>query len=1059
MAKGYAELAARQAAEAAAAKAAEEAAKKKAAADAAAAAQAAQVAATRSAYAPYYSEQQAAKSTPAPTPAPAADAPVIVGTKESTGDVIVKDTAGNMTTQAATPEVIKEVQEANYEDNIGKAYATSPEVAQELFEKDNVKVQDGYMAKAEFDKLTDSQKELVNKFGVKALNDVIEQRNADAVKDFKSENIDLGDNNYMAIKDWNTIPAKYQHIGLTEGYDAMVKKIDADNQAANYQITGAISSRQYELNKKEQEQQEQALKDIQGSGYYHVEQVNPVTGAKRGEDYDLVGYLRDGGGTTEKLRIAGFKPEDIKVIEIEAKRIPSQEEFINTYAKKNYGLTRDELMSRKQGQDEKNSVYNDRMQENDVILSKATEAYADKYGVGAVLSTGAARVGELVVGPAARAFRPEVTAKDIKAWEWALTGAFVALAAVPAVRGVAAGVRSGLTTGQAVKSIAVSEAKAVIDPGIEGAFKNWRDITETAVRTDKLPIEALEIRTSTVRIPLGKTELPADAAKILRDKTTTTIIKGDGTKSIVKGTELNLTPTALNEMSSVAVHSTPDIRPFMEGATVQTGREGGLFVSPNVHTRFTEVSAFGDLPKGNIPGSLIIRDPKIIAELQGSGKIYRGTTEVEKLLPAGVKLPKPSQILFTRNMNGDRIALVVYGDKFSRSEIAQMKFIGAKDTVKNIFAPAYRVSKTSSKVVDDLADAVRENKALKGDLKIATKSGKKAKISEIEKKLARNEERIGKYREEIDLKYRSSVLKPLTVFTGSRNLIRRIEPGERILATMARTDTRRIANRTESVTGVRANTRIERTKGVIAPRTNARTERTETRTDYIPAETRRTEDARTPGETRVVTSDRTPTSERVAVTETRITPPREPIPPTERVPDRVPPPENRIPPPERRVPPPPPPEGGKPPVKIIGKIKNKETPEHTPEDYRDAATWKQGIGWWIVFPDKSVEWSKNKPEGVKELPGPGANTPESTIQVYKPRRGGKTVTFNADMGNQDVLVTKTSGRVLNINFRADRRQHTTNPVQLGRQRFKSKRDGRIFRTKIGKGEVISRKPL
>ncbi len=59
--------------------------------------------------------------------------------------------------------------------------------------------------------------------------DVVESDQA--AVDFEAKHIKMADNKYLLISDWNQIPENYQHIGLTDGADAMNAAIESDNQA------------------------------------------------------------------------------------------------------------------------------------------------------------------------------------------------------------------------------------------------------------------------------------------------------------------------------------------------------------------------------------------------------------------------------------------------------------------------------------------------------------------------------------------------------------------------------------------------------------------------------------------------------------------------------------------------------------------------------------------------------------------------------------------------------------------------------------------------------------
>ena len=263
---------------------------------------------------------------------------------------------------------------------------------------------------------------------------------------------------------------------------------------------------------------------------------------------------------------------------------------------------------------------------------------------------------------------------------------------VPMVGQVSAGVRAGTTIPRVLGRVAITEVKAPFS-AVRHPIRTTKaalEPLETLLLPKKVPLAATEIRTSTVRIPAEK--IGVAEAKRARDIATAKAIAGEKAEVVTRtGTAIELTPTALKKVAPVAVHTTPDIRPFLEGGVVEFGREGGLFVSPTLQTRFTRASAFGELPKDGIPGALIIRDPEVLRTLQSSGKLFKGTAEIEAVVPAGVRLPRPSQTIFTRDAAGNRLTLAVIGKPLTPAELAKLKFVGAVDTVRDIFRPALTI--------------------------------------------------------------------------------------------------------------------------------------------------------------------------------------------------------------------------------------------------------------------------------------------------------------------------------------------------------------------------------
>ncbi len=335
------------------------------------------------------------------------------------------------------------------------------------------------------------------------------------------------------------------------------------------------------------------------------------------------------------------------------------------------------------------------------------------------------------------------TWEDSPWWARSLAVASDLLFLVPVAGQVSAGVRAGTSAPRIAAAVAIAEIKAPFT-AIRHPVKTIKtafEPLETALVPKKIPLAATEIRTSTVRLPAAT--LGVEEAKLARDIATAKVIAGK--KPVVvtpTGSRVELTSTALRTVAPLAVHATPDIRPFLQGLTVQFGREGGLFVSPTLSTRFTLASAFGDLPEGAISGAILIRDQKVLSTLESSGKLFKGTAEIEAVLPAGVKLPKPSQLLHTRDVAGNRITLAVIGKPFTPTEIAKLKFIGAVDTVRDMFRPATRISKGEREVAEGFDDFIKQSAKAEGlhaDAVRASRAGAPGEASRLTSEATRAE--------------------------------------------------------------------------------------------------------------------------------------------------------------------------------------------------------------------------------------------------------------------------------------------------------------------------------
>ena len=296
--------------------------------------------------------------------------------------------------------------------------------------------------------------------------------------------------------------------------------------------------------------------------------------------------------------------------------------------------------------------------------------------------------------------------------------------------------RAGLSVGKTLGTLAKLEGKGIVDTfrRPDKAIRSIGHTIEPLVVPGRLPTSAVEVRASTVRLP--GSELGVPGALRARDVLTTKAIHGIQPITAVGGKRVELATTGLQRLTGPAsIHATPDIRAFMQGAVVQEGREGGLFFAPTLHSRFLPSSAFGDTAKDGIPGALIIRDPAILNRFRSSGKIYKGTTEIEAVLPPGTRIPPPSQYLHLRDPAGNKIVLAVVGDKFTPAEIATLKLAGAKDTLVNIFRKpvSIRALRTYETLHDDAVRAVQRAEQLGDSAAAARASGQLDEAVELER--------------------------------------------------------------------------------------------------------------------------------------------------------------------------------------------------------------------------------------------------------------------------------------------------------------------------------------
>jgi len=313
----------------------------------------------------------------------------------------------------------------------------------------------------------------------------------------------------------------------------------------------------------------------------------------------------------------------------------------------------------------------------------------------------------------------------------------------------AARMKGALTgAGQAVLAEVTAPVDLLAHPidTAKGIGRQIQSAVETFVHPGKIPLGSAELTYTTARIPV-KDVGGAKQAMELRDAAVAAAIKGKPATAKVGDISLTLNPSELQKVGgAMAIHQTPDVRPFLNGAVVKGGAEGsGLFISPNFHSRFAQATAFGDMPEGGIKGGLIIRDKSVLNVLAPSGKTYMGTAEVEAILKPGTVLPAPSQVLFTRDVSGNKLALLVIGEPFTQSQVAKLKVLGSIDTIGQIFKPTIKITgaeKTAINAMDDIIELSQERATLARQLEAARAAGRTSVAQELAQKITRLDDRI-----------------------------------------------------------------------------------------------------------------------------------------------------------------------------------------------------------------------------------------------------------------------------------------------------------------------------
>jgi hypothetical protein len=429
---------------------------------------------------------------------------------------------------------------------------------------------------------------------------------------------------------------------------------------------------------------------------------------------------------------------------------------------------------------------------------------------------------------------------------------------------------------------------------------------------------------------------------------------------------------------------TPDVRPFLNGAVI----DKDLYVAPTLSTRFVWATSKGERPvigaltKNPYQGALLIRDEKILAKITEGQESYIHMAELEARLKIGsIDLPKPSQILMSRDLDGNPFRILVIGKKFSKVEIAQFKIVGSADTLRTIFKPSIQYSRTTN--------------------------AKIAKLGKLEDELTdlQRAERAASNAREVGI-IRSRIVRLNTRIESAR------------------------ANVTRAVSGraqyVAINTRIEPV--LLKSRATPPTRKTRVPVDARAINTEMSRIAPTQGKrTPPIISDRTPpptSPERVPPTEyeKRPVPPKPPQRVVPIVPERTPPPTI----PEKGTPKPP----AIPPILIrFPVILGDNGKPLTEKQVKGAAGWKQGFMYKYIYPpyrQKDIINSKTPIEGIPTTEG--VRSAYSTLV----RLGGKLPhTIKRDMGIMDIVILTSSNREPTMRVTRDIRiiRHKKHPAK------------------------------
>ncbi len=712
------------------------------------------------------------------------------------------------------------------------------------------------------------------------------------------------------------------------------------------------------------------------------------------------------------MRQAGFQREDINKAQIESIKPESLESFTDRRVK-NKGYTESSLKSRKKLDNESYDEYYDRLEKQDEILREATDAYVKKYGKGALIGTGAARAGEFLFQPA-RALRPEVTLKDISGAEWVIGSAQVALLVVSPLSGKLISGAAGQLTSKGIQLAAGGVFSS-------DTAKNWDEMNNTE-RAISLAMDTLIIGTA----------LPGRQARALAKK---------GIKYAYQtetgGFRLDYSKPVINSLEQNGIKVSDNLRVDLNKSLKEIQSSVKFKDLKGIEAEARNLNRLADS----------IEDPASKKALKEyAQKLANNPKSAVELAKEAGK--QPEQIKNSIKTVND----IQKNTELQRVTAKQKPQIQVKERPKVEDFPVKDLKKEAElKAAKDkaLEDAIKLEKRKKEIIEELRKQKENVKVDpENPPTMEENIELRKKVQAEIVKRLEKRLQESL------KKAIKEAKAKELELKKQSKLNNKAINGLENKIKVLPLNTEKQALQTELANLTalkNQLKEQTQTQTQTkLALQTKLQEqtklanqvktETKTQTQTKTVTQTKTivpaPTSGKTGSPKKSETGSPKKSEKGKLIPGR-----------QRKA------------ILTLGERENKIKSEHTALDRANAVTWKQGLGYWIVYPDKSVEWSKDRPAGVKEVPGPDKNKPKATIQVLKPKAGSKIVEFGADLGIQDIKVRKQGKSILSIRFKQDTRQRTSNPVRLKLKPYHSERQGKIYRTRIGKGELLSRRPL
>lgn len=387
--------------------------------------------------------------------------------------------------------------------------------------------------------------------------------------------------------------------------------------------------------------------------------------------YDITKYLKDVKGTKGSdlvLKSAGFSDEDIKLAQYQA-----------------------------------NLNYGQQMWQG---MTPWDEARGQKVSV-----AGASIMAAELVVPGVYTARHW---NDMSVGEKSLAIAIDAVSIIPFISAAGRGARVVSVTGEAVrgarfvgalKGIGAEMAAQVTAPvniiihpigTAKTTFREVSGLIENIASKNRLPEAAVTNLYHTAKLRVVDTTTKAEAM-VMRDEVVRMAGQSQSKSVFVQlgDNVVELRPSKLMKELGGGMASGTAFGEQLNKKIVTVGEndlaKGGMYFSPTPAPRFSAAASTGAMGKEH---TLIIASPETAKKMVSSNKTYRGTVELEAILPEGEQI-KIAQKLYTRIGPTGQYTEILLEKPLSLRQIAKLKLEGLAETIKQPFQPVIKTKGTA----------------------------------------------------------------------------------------------------------------------------------------------------------------------------------------------------------------------------------------------------------------------------------------------------------------------------------------------------------------------------